>query len=172
VFVGFIGFFEASGNRIRGANIRSSALTCCHSLALACNRLVVLEERPYRLSDRWKEARGPDSIGQARSIHLCSQTTFCSRNGEYHTRSLEVGAHVVENVCRRRIQVGNGLRIEDKPPYRWICLGDQAANTSLEVVGIGEDERRIESIDEQPCDGLALGILTDVMKAIKATYTP
>ena len=65
------------------------------------------------------------------------------------------------------VDVGDGLGGDHDPAHRMGRRGDQAADPAAEVRGVGEEQGRVEAVQEQAGDLAGAGVAVDVVVALE-----
>jgi hypothetical protein len=109
----------------------------------------------WRPRGRCEEVLTADLFGNAGALQHEVKQSACTRNAKHDSLLGQLSSQCVECVDARNVKHWHRFRIEQKLSRLRVGRADSGVYTFSEVVGIEEDERRFEAIDDQTRNRLA-----------------
>ena len=126
-------------------------------------RLGPVGERLGRGVERAEDAQPPKVVEQSRAAehldHLAIRLGQAERDPGGRQAVVELG----EDGARGDVEVADRLRVEDEPLDPARIGGDDGLDLSPDPLGVGEEQRRLDAIDDQPRLGRGRRVALDVV---------
>jgi hypothetical protein len=115
-----------------------------------------------RLVEGAEEVGGVNRTGELVALDLFADRVLHFREDQRDIALVEPEVQLLQHVGGRCVDVCDGFSRDDEPPDVWALLGERSHGLT-EHPRVGEDQRCVESVDNQPgqhfCVGIPLGVV-------------
>ena len=109
---------------------------------------------------------------ERRPGELLAQLLLHPRDADLDAAAVELLAQLLQGVGRRDVDLRDRLGVEHEPADRDLGLVDRREGTQAEVLGVGEEQRRVVAVDHQPRHDPRRRVVVDVVHARHAGHDP
>ena len=112
----------------------------------------------HRRADGGEEAVRPDLGVQPVAAEPVLHESLHLGEGKHHLLVLQLTEQLQEGISGGGVHIGDGLSRHHHPADGGCGRGDQVADAAPEVVGVGEEQRGVEPVQQQPGDLAGVGM--------------